>query len=491
MNGCVCAACVVTLLGLSQVTGLGKLRAMTNYIARRRFLQGLTAIPAIALLEPKALAQKPRDAGIATLPAPKVSLNVRDFDAKGDGSTNDTAAFQTALDRCAALGGGEVLLPAGDYLIGSIQLRSNTTLRLDAAATLHGTPNFDDYAITIVRWEGKWIPGHVALIYAIDAQNIAIVGAGKIVGNPALAGRPRPGSPLRHPALIEFIRSNGINLEGFSTEYKSMWSVHPTSSENITIKNLTIRSTGGNGDGIDIDSCKHVTIDGCDISTGDDCISLKSGRGAEAFAMLETTEDVHISNCTFADSLYACIGIGSETSGGIRNVWIKDCKFTAARTQAIYIKSRPGRGAFIENIYADGLEVSNCAGGFLRLNMANSGIQDQDPVPGDAGIPTARNWRFSNVVVHDETKLVLATELDPRKPLDGLWLTNISGTCKEGIFLANARHVVLKNIHVTGFSGALLNTYDVSGSGLAGAQPMPAPKPPNVVSEPPTPYKLH
>ena len=205
---------------------------MSEPIARRQFLQGLTAVPAIALLEPAALAQKPRDATIATSPAAKVSLNVRDFGAKGDANTNDTLSFQTSLDRCAALGGGDVLVPAGDYLIGGIQLRSNTTLRLDAATTLHGTPNFDDYAVTTVRWEGKWIPGHVALIYAIDAQNIAVIGAGKIIGNPALAGRPRPDAPLRHPALIEFIRCNGIHLEGFSTEYKSMWSVHPTSSEN-------------------------------------------------------------------------------------------------------------------------------------------------------------------------------------------------------------------------------------------------------------------
>jgi polygalacturonase len=473
---------------------------MSELVARRRFLQGLTAVPAAALLEPRVLAQsdpKPSRRSTAATPPPisKASLSVRDFGAKGDANTNDTTAFQTALDRCAALGGGEVLVPAGDYLIGSVQLRSNTMLRLDAAATLHGAPNLDDYAVTTVRWEGKWIPGHVALIYAIDAQNVSVVGpandVAKIIGNPALAGRPRPGSPLRHPALIEFIRCNGIHLEGFSTEYKSMWSVHPTSSENITIRNLTIRSTGGNGDGIDIDSCKHVTITGCDISTGDDCISLKSGRGAEAFTMLETTEDVHISNCTFADSIFACIGIGSETSGGIRDVWIKDCKFTGARSYAIYIKSRPGRGAFIENIYADGLDVSNCSGGFLRLNMANSGIQDQDPVPGIDGIPTARNWRFSNVVVHDVPKLVQAVELDPRKPLDGLWLTNISGTCKEGMFLANIRHAVLKNIRVTGFSGALLNTYDVTGSGLAGAQTMSAPKSPAEVPTPATPYKLH
>ena len=201
---------------------------------------------------------------------------------------------------------------------------------------------------------------------------------------------------------------------------------------------------------------------------------------------------MHISNCTFADSIFACIGIGSETSGGIRDVWIKDCKFTGARTQAIYIKSRPGRGAFIENIYADGLDVFELRG---RLPAPEHGriaaFRIRTRCRATTGIPTARNWRFSNVVVHDVPKLVQAVELDPRKPLDGLWLTNVSGTCKEGIFLANARHVTLKNIHVTGYSGALLNTYDVTGSGLAGAQAMPAPKPPVEVPTPATPYKLH
>src|ERR1700727_3694533 len=134
-----------------------------------------------------------------------------------------------------------------------------------------------------------------------------------------------------------------------------MWSLHATYCENLSIKNLNIRSTGGNGDGIDIDSCKHVRIEGCDISTGDDCISLKSGRGMEAYTLLKTTEDVHITNCTFADAIFACIGIGSETSGGIRNVRIEHCKFTGAKTFAIYIKSRPGRGAFIEDNRAEQL----------------------------------------------------------------------------------------------------------------------------------------
>jgi polygalacturonase len=457
---------------------------------RRRFLQ--TSAATAALLSVRSAAQTPHAAPAAKPAPPQVHLNVRDFGAKADNNTTpDTQAFQTALDRCAALGGGEVLVPAGDYLIAALQLRSRTTLRLEQGTVLHGLPDMDAYPVTEVRWEGKWIPGHIALIYAIDAHDIAVLGPGKIIAADSLGGRPRPATPLRHPALMEFLRCDGIHLEGFSTQYHLMWSVHPTCSRNITIRDLTIRSTGGNGDGIDIDSCKHVLIQGCDISTGDDCISLKSGRGSEAFAMLDTTEDVTIADCTFADAIFACIGIGSETSGGIRNVSVRNCKFTAAKTHAVYIKSRPGRGAFIEDLRFDGLDVSNCTLGFLRLNMAGSGIQDQDPVPGLAGLPTARNWSFRNVTVHDVPHLVQATELDPRKPLDGLTLANIRGTCAKGMELANIRHAVLRDIHVTGFEGPLLATYNVTGIGLSGAQPLPEPKPPAEVPTPATPYVLH
>lgn len=89
--------------------------------------------------------------------------------------------------------------------------------------------------------------------------------------------------PLRHPALVEFFNCHDILLEDFSTSYHRMWSLHPTYCENVSMKNLTIRSTGGNDDGIDVDSCKHVRIESCNFSIGDDCISLKSGRGSEGY----------------------------------------------------------------------------------------------------------------------------------------------------------------------------------------------------------------
>jgi polygalacturonase len=432
----------------------------------------------------------PGQAVVSAQSKPRLTLNVRDFGATGDGKTKDTAAIQQAIDRCRVLGGGEVFVPPGNYLTGAIALKSNTILRLDKDAAILGTPDFADYPVTQVRWEGKWIQGHVGLIYAIDADHIGVVGPGKIIGNPALGGRPTAENPLRHPALIEPIGCNDIRFEDFSTDYRLMWSIHPTYCENILIRNLTIRSTGGNGDGIDIDSCKHVRIDGCDIATGDDCISIKSGRGMEGYTLLKTSEDIHITNCTFADSIFACIGIGSETSGGIRNVRIEQCKFTHAKTFAIYIKSRPGRGAFIEDILANDLDVSGMTGGFLRFNILNSGLQDQVPVAGDEGIPTIRNFRFSNIRVMDVPVLVDGTAIHPHKPLEGFSLVNVTGTAAKGISLANIRKAELRNIKITGYTGALLSINNVTGKGLNGAVNIAPPNLPELIPVASTPYQL-
>jgi polygalacturonase len=281
-----------------------------------------------------------------------------------------------------------------------------------------------------------------------------------------------------------------VRLEDFSTSYRLMWSIHPTNCEDVQIRGLNIRSTGGNGDGIDIDSCRRVRIENCDIASGDDCIAIKSGRGSEAYQLLQTCEDISISNCTMADSIFACIGIGSETSGGIRNVRVEHCKFTEAKTFAFYIKTRVGRGAFIEDIVADDLDVSGTGGGFLSFNLLSSGLQDQDPVPGVEGIPTVRNFRFSNVRVKDCPQLVDGTRIHPDKPLDGFSLSDVTGECKKGIALANVKNAEIRNVKVTGFDGPLLSTHNVTGKGLEGATAIDGPKLPDPVPVPAEPYRL-
>jgi len=459
---------------------------MEKVFTRRSMLctagAGLVAAPLMGSLPSLAAASAPTK--------PELVVDARAMGAVGDGVAVDTIALQRAVDRCAVLGGGEVFVPAGRYLTGALRLRSRVLVRLDKGAELVGSANMNDYPVTEVRWEGRWVQGHAALVYALDAEQTGVVGAGKITGCDALGGRPKADSPLRHPALMEFIRCRKVRLEDFTTSYHLMWSVHPTLCEDVAIRNLTIRSTGGNGDGIDVDSCLRVVIDGCDISSGDDCISLKSGRGMEGYTEGVPTEDVRITNCTFADANFACIGIGSETSGGIRRVEIRDCKFTGAKSHALYIKSRVGRGPFLEDLRATGLEVSGMRMGFLRINLLSSGIQDAVPVPGLDGVPTARNVVIENVKVTDVPMLVDALAVHPLKPVTGLVLSNITGTCRKGIQLAHMRGVTLRGIHVTGYEGPLLRTVDVTGTGLAGAEPATAPEAPAPIAEPSEPYRL-
>jgi polygalacturonase len=466
-------------------------------IDRRDFLKKgtLGALAAPPLLGNYGFGQKTeamleRSGPVRAAAAPKVMLSVKDFGAIGDGQTKDTLALQQTIDRCAVLGGGEAVVPAGNYMTGALVLHSNVVLRIEQDASLLGSSDMADYPLTQVRWEGRWIRGHSAFISATDGENIGIRGPGKIVANVAIKGRIDRATGLRLPALLEFTNCRNVNVENCSTSQAGMWSIHPVYCETIMFKNLTIQS---GADGIDVDSCKHVVIDGCSFETTDDCISLKSGRGEEGYTINRPTEDVRISNCTFSDSYFACIGIGSETSAGIRNVHIDHCKCIGARTHAIYIKSRPGRGAFIEDIFVNDFDASGAKQGFLRLNTLNSGKQDEFPVPGEEGIPTVRNFQFSNIHVTDVPVLVAAAEIHPSKPLVGFVLADVTGTCSSGIMLANVKNAVIRNIKVTGYSGPLISIENVTGSGLASAakiDPAKMPKAPEPITAPATPYQL-
>jgi polygalacturonase len=394
---------------------------------------------------------------------PKASYNVRSFGAKGDGTTKDTGAFQKALDTCAVSGGGEVIVPAGKYLIGSIQIGNRTILRLEKDSVLMGSPDLEDYPIMDIRWEGRWQQGHRALIYAGNVDHTGIIGPGRIEGNRAVAfGKEnRCGAPVLEP-----ISCTDLRWEDFAVTHDDTWATHPTYCNDVVIKNLNIRNTR---DGIDVDSCKNVLIDSCDIDTGDDAISLKSGRGMNGARIGKPTEDVLITHCILGGGYFACIGIGSETSGGIRNVRIEKTRFAHSRTYAIYIKTRTGRAGVIETITGEDLDVEN--GGFLSINLTSGGNQStpDDTVEGDIGRPLLRNVIFSKIRMKDVTTLAEVIKVDPEKPLQGLSLLDITGNCKKGITLVNVRNAVLHGINATGYSGPLLTIENTTGSGLEGA----------------------
>ena len=394
--------------------------------------------------------------------ADKPAVNVRDFGATGNGLTKDTAALQKALDTCAAAGGGRVLVPDGVYLTGSLVIGPNTTLELGNRANLVGSPDLADYPLVKVRWEGEFREGHRALISAVDAPNVTITGGGSIFGPPLTLSKLR--NP-RGPVLIELTGCTNAVLEDFTTLYQQLWSIHILFCKNFTARGLTIRTVNANGDGLDVDSCNGVTVDNCDINTGDDAISLKSGRGLAAQSLGHPTENVVIRNCRLQSSIFAALGLGTEMSGGIRNVRIENCVISG-RQNAIFIKSRDGRGGYMENISMDNVTVLKSPV-FIGIDLVNKGIQATDPVSGDvAKWARVQHLSFTNIHVQDVTELIAGTNIPAARPLDGFTLADISGTCSRGISLANMTGVSLSKIQVTGYHGPLIQAKNVTGSGL-------------------------
>jgi len=389
--------------------------------------------------------------------APGVSVSVRDFGAKGDGLTPDTVAIQKALDTVAASGGGEVRLPAGQYVSGSLVLKSHLTLQLDAGATLLGSSNRDDYPIVQARWEGRQADCHRALISAEHAEDIAITGAGIISGNPVVGPLRDP----RGPAVVEMIECGNVRVEGVRLKSTRIWTLHPAYCHDVRIEGVTFETTGANSDGIDPDSCQRVVIDGCIFTTDDDNIAIKSGKGLEGVKVGRPCEDILITNCTFIKG-YTSIALGSELSGGIRRVRITHCTFKKGLA-ALQLKSRPGRAGYVEDLVAEDLVVGPEP--LLEINNNYSFNADAQGVPGPDGLTRFQNIRISDVKLSAKNLMNISGTTE--KPVDGLQISRVTGTCQRGSVLENARNVVLTGIQLEGITGPQYLTNNVQGTGFA------------------------
>jgi polygalacturonase len=392
-------------------------------------------------------------------PAPS-TYNVRDSGAIGDGRTDDTAALQKAIDSAASAGGGTVSLPEGTYITGSIELKSHVTLDLAPGAVIHGSSDAGEYPIVHARWEGLDHQCHQALIFATDAQDIAITGSGSILGEGKVGKLRNP----RGPTLFEPTGCDGVLITGVTLGNDGVWTFHPTYSRNITVSHVTFASVGGNSDGIDPDSCEHVTIDQCSFSAGDDDIAIKSGKGQEGVKVGKPCNDISITDCTFTKG-HGGVSMGSELSGGISNVKVSNCTFSGVK-EALYIKTCPGRAGFVKNIEADHLVVNVP---LLTLLTTYHSNPDSQGVPGNAGLTAVSNISVSDVQAN--AKELVKVEATPEMPVDGLTLTNITGTSGRGFIILNAKNVALKGIKVDGMKKGALFTQNVQGTGLEGAAP--------------------
>ncbi len=326
---------------------------------------------------------------------PKREFNVRDFGAKGDGITDDSAAIQAAINKCAEAGGGKVVIRKGVFLTGPLRLLSNINLHIARNTTLSFLTDPKRYLPPVLtRWEGVETMGYSPLIYAYEQQNIAVTGGGILNGNAdrktwwpwkggekwgvegipsqamardrlfAAAEQNVPvqyrnfghGSYLR-PPFIQPYRCRDVLIEGITITNSPMWLIHPVLCESVTVSGVTCASMGPNSDGCNPESCRNVLIENCHFDTGDDCIAIKSGRNADGRRIGVPSENIVISGCKMRAG-HGGVVIGSEISGGARNIFVENCEMNSPDLErGIRIKTNSLRGGLIENLYVRDLDI--------------------------------------------------------------------------------------------------------------------------------------
>jgi exo-poly-alpha-galacturonosidase len=322
-------------------------------------------------------------------------LNILAYGAVGDGRTKNTAAIQRAIDACPT--GGTVVVPSGVFLTGALFLKSDLTLLVEAGARLQGTTDVTDYQPMIrSRFEGWELDTFASLINAgrldhagpCNVRNIAIRGEGEIRGGGnALAHAMIAAGGLRSRGrLICIVNCSGLDLQGLTIDDPPCWTIQYVYSEKISCHDLTIRSTVANGDGMDPDSSRDCFIFNCSFSNGDDCIAIKSGKNPEGNQIGRPTENVRITDCTFL--VGHGISIGSEISGSVRHVLVRDCD-TGNLLNGLQIKGTPERGGVVEDV-----RVQDCRVRKIRV-LTKLGYNNDGAAAPEA--PYFKNFTFVNI----------------------------------------------------------------------------------------------
>ena len=259
--------------------------------------------------------------------------SVKDLGATGDGVTLDTAAIQKAIDQATTSGGGTVIVPTGKYLVGTILLKDNVTLHLDDGAELLGTADLSQYKNVDPFKDGLGAEVGFAMLAAVDVKKVAIEGKGVINGNGKAVAAAKSfkgeGWGFR-PFLVVIVRCDGAKLSDVTLRDAGSWTTNLAQSKNVTLDHVTINShVAPHNDGIDIDSCEHVTIKDCDIESGDDAICLKSTSAA-------VCRDITADRCKLKSNQGA-IKLGTESYGGFEHVHISNCQIRDTRNGGIKI----------------------------------------------------------------------------------------------------------------------------------------------------------
>jgi len=382
-------------------------------------------------------------------------IDITDFGAVKGNKEKISEAIAQAIAEANKMGGGRVVIPAGEWLTGKVHLKSNVNLHLEKGAVLLFSEDPADYLPAVhTTWEGMECYNYSPLIYAFECKNIAITGEGKLKakldvwkkwyarpqahleGLQRLYHAAAKGVPVEErqmvgadanfrPQFIQFNRSENILLEGISIEDSPFWTIHPYLSNNVVIRNIQVYAHGHNNDGVDPEMSQNILIENCTFDQGDDAIAVKSGRNQDAWRLHTPSKNIVIRNCTVKNG-HQLLAIGSELSGGVENVFMNNCTVVdgAKLNHLVFIKTNERRGGFVKNIY-----VSN-----IKAGKIDQGI---------LGVETDVLYQWKDLVPTYEVKLT---------PINDIFLTNIEATNVKFISRVlgqpqqPVKNVVVKNI---------------------------------------------
>jgi polygalacturonase len=402
-------------------------------------------------------------------------FDVTKYGAVGDGKTSDTRSIQAAIDACSA--GGVVRIPAGVFVCGAIFLKSEMTLHLDAGAVLLGSAETADYPLMKYRFEGRETTCYASLINTPPArgarwQDITVGGTGTIDANGSILRKKELKEAAGKPGRAICIRdTDGVYVQSVTVRQSPSWCVHLVYCNGVSINGVTIntrydqagRKYAGivNGDGLDPDSCRSVFIFDCQVTSEDDCISLKSGRDAEGRAVGIPTQDVRISHCRFTSGFG--VAMGSEMSGGLRDVVVEDCVFTNTYSLAS-VKAIRGRGGVVENITYRDCTYSNTdkethdsrySRGALYVDQfyGDTKFDAQKAEPKNESTPLIRNVLFQNITLDTVGGNAIYLSGLPESPLENIRLENVSAVGEHGFIANNIRGLVMNRVSVDARDG--------------------------------------
>lgn len=428
-----------------------------------------------------------------------VTLDVRDFGAKGDGAQDDTIFIQAAIMACPD--SSRVLIPRGVYKITTLFLKDNVKIELAQGAVLSACTDRSSFPVfqgmiqsydeqseyNLGTWEGNPLPIYAGIVTGINVKNAVIYGCGTIEGNASFEeGNWWHGARNMHgifrPRMIFLERCENVIVQGVTVQNSPSWNIHPYFSRGLRFLDLKVLNPGDspNTDGLDPESCEDVEIAGVYFSLGDDCIAVKSGKIYMGSTYKQPSSHINVRRCCMRDG-HGAVTIGSEMAGGVKNLTVKDCMFLHT-DRGLRIKTRRGRGKdavvdgiVFENIRMDHVMtpfVINCFY-FCDPDGYSEYVRSKEILPVDDRTPCVKSLVFKNIEASNCHVAAAYLYGLPEQKIERVVFENVCVTyaqnaregqpammegcsghmCRQGIIAANIEALVLRNVKVEGQAG--------------------------------------